>query len=141
MTGYCSTGSFRSVTNPNTIVTMAITFAKIGRSMKNREITSGGSRAAFGGGGRFGWRLGARGLHLASRTCALKAVHDNPVTWPHPFADHAHLALDHWAHLHTPVLDGVLVVHDQQIAAALIGRDRDLGNEQRRAVAHREANA
>ena len=36
--GYRSTGSWYRATAPNRIVTTAITFAKIGRSMKNREI-------------------------------------------------------------------------------------------------------
>src|SRR2546421_8957218 len=36
--GYCSTGSERSVTRPKITVTMAMTLAKIGRSMKKRGI-------------------------------------------------------------------------------------------------------
>jgi hypothetical protein len=39
--GYCSTGSLRNVTTPKRIVTIAMTFAKIGWSTKKREITTG----------------------------------------------------------------------------------------------------
>jgi hypothetical protein len=35
--GYCSTGRRTRETAPSRIVTSAMTFAKIGRSMKNRE--------------------------------------------------------------------------------------------------------
>ena len=38
MAGYRSTGSRAKATTPNKIVITAITLAKIGRSMKNREI-------------------------------------------------------------------------------------------------------
>ena len=38
MAGYCSTGSRQTEIAPSKIVTIAMTFAKIGRSIKNREI-------------------------------------------------------------------------------------------------------
>ena len=37
ISGFCSIGSPSSATTPKIIVTMAMTLAKIGRSMKNRE--------------------------------------------------------------------------------------------------------
>src|ERR1051325_11505858 len=57
--GYCSTGSDRSETMPKIIVTIAMTFAKTGRSMKKRGII-GRSRPLRGRGGR-------RGLHRLRR--------------------------------------------------------------------------
>ena len=38
MSGYCSTGRPRALTRPKMTVTIAMTLAKIGRSMKKREI-------------------------------------------------------------------------------------------------------
>src|ERR1051325_1643413 len=38
--GYCSTGNRQTEMAPSKIVTSAMTFAKIGRSIKNREIIS-----------------------------------------------------------------------------------------------------
>src|SRR5271166_3128453 len=136
MTGYCSTGSLRSVTKPKTIVTIAITFANTGRSMKKREITSGVSRAALGIGGRRRGRLAVRRLDLASGSRALEPVHDDPVALPHPLVHHPHRTFDDRAQVDAPVLDHVLVVHDEQILAALVGRHGGLGNEQRRAMLH-----
>jgi hypothetical protein len=45
--GYCSTGSRQTETAPSKIVTNAITFAKIGRSMKNRENIDGRLERCF----------------------------------------------------------------------------------------------
>jgi hypothetical protein len=42
--GNCATGNVNTATPPANVITMDSTAAKIGRSMKNREITESGLR-------------------------------------------------------------------------------------------------
>ncbi len=50
ISGYCSTGKTYNATPPITIVMMAMTLAKIGRSMKKRANTSGYCSSGAGDG-------------------------------------------------------------------------------------------
>src|SRR5262245_38614681 len=147
MAGYCSTGSRCSATIPKMIVTIAMTFAKTGRSMKKREITPRASslRRAVGGPRRIRGRIVAVAravrLHLGSRPRALDPVHDDPVRRRDTFLDHAEAAVGALAHLHVAVLDLVLVVDDEDVLPALVRGDRGFGNEQPVLARAREAHS
>ena len=89
--GYCATGRLNSATPPMTIIRMASTFARTGRSMKNFEImtrpllaVAAGSAAADCG-------------HLQLRIDLLPgdrvedALHDDAILRLEPAVDDAHL--------------------------------------------------
>src|SRR5690554_4699579 len=66
MAGYCDTGSFRMDSAPASMMTMAMTHAKMGRSMKNLAMVCSSARLA-----------GADDAHLGPRPDALQAIdHD-----------------------------------------------------------------
>ena len=88
-------------------------------------------RGGPGRGGRGG--LGGDGLDLRAGTGALEAVDDDALAALYALLDDdqvVHLAAD----LHRALLDDVLVVDDEDIAAGLVGAEGTLGDEQDRAV-------
>src|SRR5262245_20456936 len=102
---------------------MAITLAKIGRSMKNLDSIAasgsrflgrffGGSRVDFAGGGWLALRIDGQ-----PRPGPLNSVDDYPIVGSDALFDDAVVAVGD-AELHRPVLDDVLVVdHEQEFAA------------------------
>src|SRR5690606_33502908 len=75
MAGYWETGSRRIERAPAIMIAIAITHAKIGRSMKNRAMAPL-PRSTRG-------LLGGDGPGLGARTHLLEALHDHPVTGRH----------------------------------------------------------
>ena len=115
MVGYCAIGRLRAAMPPASMMTMAMTQAKIGRSMKKRDSAMA---LAYGC-----WRLapagcgvtGMSGMHL------LQALHDQLVAGLEavqhlPVAAHGAAGLEH------AQARDVLVVHHQGGGLALLRR-------------------
>ena len=106
-----------------------MTFARMGRSMKKREIMPASARS--GGRGRRG-----RGRplfdrrHLGAGPGALDPADHDPVVGPEPFLDHPH-PVDERAGFYRALLDDVPVVHREQVASPLVDAQRTLGDEKR----------
>src|SRR4029453_10921936 len=122
--GYCATANLNSATPPMTIVRMASTFARTGRSMRNFEIMT---RALLCCG-----RLRRRRLrYLQLRIDLLPgdrvedALHDDAILRLEPAVDDAHLA-DRLAGLPPGLVDDVVGIDHQHVAAGLVGSKRDL---------------
>ena len=115
------TGSANSETPPITIVRMAITLARIGRSMKNFEIIAPAYLASFGR--KVGGHLLHLRLNLLSRRGLQQAGDDDLILRRQPRKDAAH-AVESLADRHLALLDDIVGVDDEDIAAALIGADR-----------------
>src|SRR5581483_11453648 len=87
ISGYSATGRLRRQTRPSTIVMIAITLARIGRSMKNLDTSRmTPSRSGLGSG-----RRGQGGLlraDLRARNCLHQPLDNHPIIGANPPIDH-----------------------------------------------------
>src|SRR5579863_4944731 len=116
MFGYCATGSVNSATPPITSVRIAMTLARTGRSMKNFEIIAG----------LFGVVVGKclqLRLDLLSRRGLQQPDDDDFIFHRQPRLDAAEAA-ERLADRDLSLLNDIIGVHDEDIAAALVGADR-----------------
>src|SRR5262249_28845943 len=108
---------------------MAMTLAKIGRSMKNCEnIRTSAAREGSGPGGGLG--VACLRADLAARAGLLQALDDEPLPRPQALLDDApaaHLR----PQLDGPALDRVVRAEHQEVIALLVGGEGTLGDEQR----------
>src|SRR5277367_2187246 len=125
ISGYSLMGRFGMASRPATVINIARTVAKIGRSMKNEEIfivrtLRGGRRA-----GR-GRSVGAHGYTLRSDrdsgVDALGAVHDNDVARLEALAYHAQ-AIDYAPELDLAVFDLIVSTEHKHVLLTLVGVD------------------
>src|SRR6185437_16628310 len=80
MSGYWATGRKAIDSAPASMITMAMTQAKIGRSMKKRDMALRPAAALTrGSGGTRGRRAGGNRAHLGPGLDALQALDDHPV--------------------------------------------------------------
>src|SRR4029453_4877366 len=135
--GYCATANLNSATPPMTIIRMASTFARTGRSMKNFEIMT---RALL----RCRTLRRRRLRYLQLRIDLLPgdrvedALHDDAILRLEPAVDDAHLAHG-LGGLHPSLVDDVVGIDHQHIAAGLVGSKRYLWHQQRLLRAQRHA--
>src|SRR5262245_42430502 len=126
MSGYCATGSETRQTRPRRTVTIAMTLARIGRSMKNLDIANRSPRSPCrrrGVGRRRRVAVGGMGADLAPRDGLQDPLDDHPVVRLQPLIHDegiAHLL----AGLDRSPLDHVLVVDHQDVLALLVEADR-----------------
>src|ERR1700722_5737059 len=110
--GYSLMGRPGMARRPATVMMMARTVAKIGRSIKNDEMFMGGLslRGRRRGGGRCNL-VGAHGDPLGcdhpSRVHALRTVDHDHVAWFQPLMHHSQ-AIDDATELYLAVFDGVV---------------------------------
>src|ERR1700761_8346639 len=127
ISGYSLMGSDGIDNSPATVMSIASTEAKIGRSMKNDEIfmalrhALGRRVAAHGHPLR---RNGDAGMH------ALRAVHDDDVARLQAFAHDAQ-AVDHASERDLAILDLVVGSEQEHIFLTLIGVDRAVFDQDR----------
>src|SRR5437868_3333609 len=106
-----------------TTIRMASTFASTGRSMKNFEIMAGPSaRGALCL--RIGGGLNLR-IDLLARDCAQETNHDHSIVGRETALNDAH-RIDERADFDLALLDHVILVGDQNVAAALVAAERDV---------------
>src|SRR4029077_203760 len=106
--------------------TMASTLASTGRSMKNLEIMPCAlPRSGLNAGRRRRGDLGVLGGDLAPRNGALGIADHHAVLGSETAGDLAQIA-EELAYLDHPLLDRIVLVHQQQIAAELAGPDRHI---------------
>src|ERR1700727_2809259 len=131
ISGYSLIGKFGIASKPATVINMARTVAKIGRSMKNEEIFMRTLRCARRG-GCSGRRVGTHAYTLRrnrnSRVHALRAVHDDHIAGLETLA-HDTQAIDHTAQFHLAVFDLVVGAEQQHVLLALIGIHSAIINE------------
>src|SRR5436190_12199125 len=106
-----------------TTIRIASTLARTGRSMKNFEIMAGPS-ASLGGLRRLGLRI-----DLVARDGAQEPADDHAVVRRDALLDHTQ-GLDHRADLDLALLDHVLLVDDQHVAAALVAAEGDVRHQE-----------
>src|SRR5579883_3455598 len=135
MSGYWAIGRLNRATPPISTMTMASTLASTGRSMKNLEIMAAG-RVLFLGGrgsGRVGWR-GDRhqlGHDLVAGDGLPVGADDDLVVGRQALLDHAQIADQQLARNDAPLLDDIVLVDDQQVAAGLVLGNGAIGDDQR----------
>src|ERR1700679_3677723 len=123
ISGYSLIGKFGIASKPATVIRMARTVAKIGRSMKNEEIFMRAlrcGRRAGRGRRRVGTHVHALRRNRESGVYALRAVHDDHIAGLEALAHHAQ-AVDHAAEFHLAVFDLVVGAEQQHVFLALIG--------------------
>src|SRR5258708_4920034 len=115
MLGYCAIGRVKAATPPISTMTIASTLASTGRSMKNLEIMAGlGSlRRRSRDGGELGRDLASRDRPAIGRD------HD-AVVGLESGVDHPQAADQQGAQRDSLLLDHVVLVDDQQVAAGLV---------------------
>src|SRR5689334_8396747 len=117
ISGYCAIGIEYSANAPAIVVTMAMTMASRGRSTKTEdsiELTS--------------YRLRHRACsHRHSGTDPLQAVHDDLLAAGQPSLNHDVRAV-FGARLDA-LDDGLAILDDEHIDAALVGDERGLGDD------------
>src|ERR1700727_510529 len=131
ISGYSLIGKFGIASKPATVIKMARTVAKIGRSMKNEDIfmrALEGGRRADRSGRRVGPHVYALRRNRNSRLHALRAVHDDHIAGLEALAHDAH-AVNHATELHLAVLDLVIRAEQQHVFLALIGIDGTIINQ------------
>src|SRR5215469_7727008 len=129
--GYCAIGSRKSATPPIRAKTIASTLARTGRSMKNFEIMRRApARSRFGVGRRRRLDLGLVRGHFPPRDGALRIGDHDPVVLREPLGDLAQTA-EELADLDDALLDLIVLVHQQEIAAELAGPDRRVRDQER----------
>src|SRR5262245_17135653 len=105
---------------------IARTLARTGRSMKNLEIMATSLRlrrgTGCGCGGRRRYALHVR-VDLLARHGALRPAHHDPLVSAEPALDDAQLT-DGRADHNLALLDHVVLVDDQHVAAGLVAADR-----------------
>ena len=111
-----------------------MTLERTGRSMKNFEIMAGSYLADAGGCFDL---LQLRIDLLAGDRAQQPGDHDAVVRLQAAF-DHAQPAVE-LPDLHLALLDHVVAVHDQHVAAGLVAAERGVGDEQRVLAAGRRA--
>src|ERR1700677_2175790 len=137
ISGYSLIGRFGIASKPATVIKIARTVAKIGRSMKNEEIFMQvlrcGRRAGCGG-RRVGPHVYALWRNRDSRVHALRAVHDDHIAGFKPLAHDAQ-AVNHAAEFHLAVFDLVVGAEQQHVLLALIGIHSTIINQNGRILA------
>src|SRR6202042_889214 len=132
ISGYSLIGRFGMASKPATVIKIARTVAKIGRSMKNEEIFIVRTLRCGRCAGRSGRRVGAHVYALRrnrdSGVHALRAVHDDHIAGLEALAHDAH-AVNHATELHLAVLDLVIRAEQQHVFLALIGIDGTIVNQ------------
>src|SRR5215472_7515389 len=129
--GYCAMGSRKSATPPISTKTIASTLARTGRSMKNLEIMPRApARSRFEVGRRRRLDLGLLRGDLPPRDGALRIGDHHPVVLRKPLGDRAQ-ASEELTDLDDTLLDLVVLVHQQEIAAELAGADRRVRDQER----------
>src|SRR5215831_7263310 len=131
--GYWAMGRRNSATPPMSTKTMASTLARTGRSMKNLEIMSRGPgrlpRSRLHGLGRGRLDLPRLRGDLAPRYGALVVADHHLVVGGDALGDLAQTA-EELADLDDPLLDRIVLVHHQQIAAELARADGRVRHQQ-----------
>src|SRR6202042_1631288 len=116
ISGYSLIGRLGIASKPATVIKMARTVAKIGRSMKNEEIFIAWALRCGRPAGRCRRRVGPHVYALRrnrdSRVHALRAVHDDHIAGLEALAHDAH-AVNHATELHLAVLDFVFRAEQQ----------------------------
>src|SRR4051812_44941265 len=138
ISGYCATGKREYATPPRMMITIAITEAKIGRSMKKCEIFM--ARSVLGlrrSSGRLRALLLRRDLGVGPD--AREAVHDDLVVGRKPVLDDAQIP-GKLAKRDVFLLRHVVVADDHHVFAHLLARDRHIRHQQR-LVGHRARHA
>src|SRR6516165_12532160 len=136
MLGNCSIGKPQRAMPPAIIVMIAITLAKIGRSMKNRENMSWwwperrNSGTIHCGGEVLALGLGENRVDLQVGAGAQQALDDDAVLGPDLARDHTQV-IDPPTGLDRARLDDIVAPDDQKKRAGLVGPERTLGYEQR----------
>src|SRR5436190_15000022 len=133
MSGYRSMGRPNSATPPTIIVMIAITLAKIGRSMKNLENIEGARGSSGTGGIRGGDPLPRRLVDLRRdlqlRAGPEKALDNDPVLGTDLPLDDSHV-VEQGPGLDRAVFDDVVLVDDEEVLAGLVGPQGALGDDQ-----------
>src|SRR5580692_4851933 len=123
ISGYSLIGRFGIASKPATVIRIARTVAKIGRSMKNEEIfmrsLRRGRRAGHGG-RRVGPHVYALRRNRDSRVHPLRAVHDDYIAGLEALAHDAQ-AVNHAAEFHLAVFDLIVGAEQQHVLLTLIG--------------------
>src|SRR6516162_1243308 len=129
--GYWAMGSRKSATPPISTKTIASTLARTGRSMKNLEIMPRApARSRLEVGRRRRLDLGLLRGDLPPRDGALHIGDHHPVVLRKPVGDRAQ-ASEELADLDDALLDLIVLVDQQEIAAELAGADRRVGDQER----------
>ena len=117
---------------PAMVMTIDSTVAKIGRSMKNREMFMAGSPDRRRGGAvgprRGTVRRGEGGLDLHPGPDPGEPVHHDLLARLEPVPDDAALAIHLPAQGDAPVGHGAVRLEHEHELAVLVGADRDLGD-------------
>src|SRR5262249_48744132 len=124
--GYWATGKANTATAPITMVRIAMTLARTGRSMKNFEIMNDPSVRARAGRVSRGCRLR---IDFLSRNGPQQTAYNYLIGRRNAFFDHTHRTVE-LPDLNFALLDNVVLADDQQITAALVGAERGIGNKQ-----------
>src|SRR5262249_24917340 len=114
ISGSCATGIRVSAKRPPRAMTIAITIARRGRSMKTEE-TMFSAPAHDGRDGRRGHR------RVGSRL--LDPIHDDLLSFRQAVGN-AGLFRSHFAEAHAALAGNILIIHHIHIAALLVGEDR-----------------
>src|SRR5262249_15624771 len=113
MSGSCATGIRKSAKSPPSVMTIEMTIASRGRSMNTDEIMF----SAPAGDGRRG-----RGRYRCVRPCPLEALHDNLLSLLQAVGNAGRLRRQ-LAEAHAALPGDVVIVHDVNVTAFLIGKD------------------
>src|SRR5579859_3303523 len=129
ISGYSLIGRFGMASSPATVISMASTVAKIGRSMKNDEIfivyPSGRGRCAVRTHGHTLRRHGDAGMY------ALRAVDHDDVAGFQAFPDDAQ-TVDHAPEFYLAVFDLIVGTEQQYVFLALVGIHGTVFDQDRR---------
>src|SRR3954452_221688 len=136
ISGYWAIGRRPKETTPRITNTSDTTPAKIGRSMKKREMRISRSAASVGPGRSFA--SGCRGVGIAGRllrrhldagTHPHQAVDDDPIAGLEPCRNHAQARYD-WTQRHVFRPCDILAINHQDEFANLLGADSGVRHEQ-----------
>src|SRR5271166_2921605 len=114
ISGSCATGIRVSAKRPPSAMTIAMTIARRGRSMKTDEIMAS-APARDGGDGR--------GRHRRVRSRPLDSLYDDLLSLLQA-VDNAGLFRSQFAEAHTALAGDILIIDHIHVAALLIGEDR-----------------
>src|ERR1700692_2409267 len=127
ISGYSLMGSAGMASSPATVIKIASTVAKIGRSMKKEEMFIG-----LGG-----THLNFLRVYRDSRMHSLRAVHHDHLSRLQSFA-HDTQTVDDAAKLHLTIFDHVVGTQHENVFLALIGVDGSIVDQDRRVFAAAE---
>src|ERR1700742_5309881 len=124
ISGYSLIGRLGIASKPATVIKIARTVAKIGRSMKNEEIfivrALGCGRRAGRSGRRVGTHVYALRRNRNSRVHALRAIDDDYIAGLEALAHDAQ-PVDHATEFHLAVFDLVVGAQQAHVLLAFIG--------------------